>query len=135
MTYHFRFKNCFFNRRVAKDQAEATLLSLLKAEVLSQPIPTQTTDEVSEQDLYHAQPTEGLAGVFQQLRERGGQERGGGRQAETEEVHLQKYLDSKLETVACLKYWETQEKEFGVNPIRAALCRLARYFYISWFIF
>ena len=66
-------------------------------------------------------------GVFQQLRERGGQERGGERQAETEEVHLQKYLDSELETVACLMYRETQENEFGSNPMRAALCRLARY--------
>ena len=36
-------------------------------------------------------------------------------------------MELELATVACLKYWETQENEFGSNPMRAALCRLARY--------
>ena len=128
--HNFRFKNCFFNKKEAKDQAEAALLRLLKAEVASEPVPVLNSG--SDQDLVLDQPADGLAGVFQLLRGRGGQGRGGERQAETEEIHLQKYLDSELETVACLKYWENQEKEFGSNKMRAALCRLARYVKLVW---
>ena len=36
-------------------------------------------------------------------------------------------MELELVTVACLKYWDTQENEFRSNPMRAALRRLARY--------
>ena len=36
-------------------------------------------------------------------------------------------MELELATVACLKYWDTQENEFRSNPMRAALRRLARY--------
>ena len=40
---------------------------------------------------------------------------------------MKEYLNSQLEEVACLKYWEKQEKEAGSNRVKGALCRLARY--------
>ena len=77
-------------------------------------------------------PASGLAGVLQQLRQKGSQARvldGGGvdgNQAD-EAFYIKDYFDSKLETVACLKYWEQQEKDMGSHRVKAALCRLARY--------
>lgn len=121
-----RFKNCFFNKKESKDQAEAALLRLLKAEVSSDPASRHNSGQ--DQDVVLEQAADGLAGVFQQLRQRGGQERVGETDREqNEEYHLQKYLESELETVACLKYWEKQEKEFSNHKFRGALCRLARY--------
>lgn len=119
----FRFKNCFFTKRVAKDQAEAALLRLLKAEIDADPTSQQNSGE--EQDIV-PEPAQGLAGVFQQLRQRGGQGQGEATNTETEEDCLKKYLDAELETVACLKYWEKQERE-DINKIKSALCRLARF--------
>ena len=118
-----RFKNCFFNKKQAKDQAEAALLRLLKAEVEAEP--TSHHNSGGEQDCTPEQPALGLAGVFQQLRQRGGP--GQGSSSETEETCIKKYLDSELETVACLKYWESQATEAANNKFKAAFCRLARF--------
>ena len=43
-----------------------------------------------------------------------------------EESCVREYLDAKLESVSCLKYWERRENEVGNHPVRTALCRLAR---------
>ena len=110
-------------KRVAKDQAKAALLRLLKAEIDADPTSQQNSGE--EQDIV-PEPAQGLAGVFQQLRQRGGQGQGEATNTETEEDCLKKYLDAELETVACLKYWEKQEREDN-NKIKSALCRLARF--------
>ena len=56
----------------------------------------------------HAEPAEGLAGVLQQLRDRGSQARAGEGEERTqpEEHFIQNYLNAQLETVSCLKHWE-----------------------------
>ena len=54
-----RYKNCFFSKRVAKDQAEAALLRVLKAEVSLEP----DSHENSGNELMQAEPAEGQAGV------------------------------------------------------------------------
>ena len=36
-------------------------------------------------------------------------------------------MELELATVACLKYWKTQENEFQSNPMRVAFRRLAKY--------
>ena len=75
-------------------------------------------------------PTSGLAGVLEQLRQRGSQSRGveGAVVVNqlSEESCVREYLDAKLESVSCLKYWERRENEVGNHPVRTALCRLAR---------
>ena len=43
-----------------------------------------------------------------------------------EESCVREYLDAKLESVSCLKYWERRENEMGNHPVRTALYRLAR---------
>ena len=120
-----RFKNCFFSKKQAKDQAEAALLRLLKAEVEAEP--TSHHNSGGEQDFTPEQPALGLASVFQQLRKRGGHGQGEETSNETEETSIKKYLDSELETVACLKYWEKQATEALNNKFKAAFCRLARF--------
>ena len=95
----------------------------MKAEIDADPTSQQNSGE--EQDIV-PEPAQGLAGVFQQLRQRGGQGQGEATNTETEEDCLKKYLDAELETVACLKYWEKQEREDN-NKIKSALCRLARF--------
>ena len=94
----------------------------LKAEVAAGPPSRQNSGEddavQGDQVLEHA--AQGLEGVLQELRRTGCQARGVG------DNEIKKYLTSELETVACLKYWEKQEKEFGNHKIRGALCRLAR---------
>ena len=122
---HLRYKNCFFNKKDAKDQAEAALLRVLKAEVSAEPVSHDNTTH----EIVQAQPTEGLAGVLQQLRERGSlarAEEGEGR-TQAEEYYIQKYLDAQLENVYCLKYWEKKENTPGLHKVDKALCRLARY--------
>ena len=127
--FYYRYKNCFFQKKENKDQAEAALLRLLKAEVDA--TPSSRDNSVGEEDVIEV-PASGLAGVLQQLRQKGSQARvldGGGvdgNQAD-EAFYIKDYLDSKLETVACLKYWEQQEKDMGSHRVKAALCRLARY--------
>ena len=106
-------------------KAEAALLRLLKAEVVSTPSSPESPDEELQEV-----PTDGLAGVLEQLRQRGSQTRGvdgnvDGTQL-NEEFYIKEYLDAKLETVSCLKYWEKRELEVGNHPVRTALCRLAR---------
>ena len=115
-----RYKNCFFNKKDAKDQAEAALLRVLKAEV---------STELVSHEIVQAEPTEGLAGVLQQLPERGSLARAEEREGRTqaEEFYIQKYLDAQLENVYCLKYWEKREKTSGLHKVDNALCRLARY--------
>ena len=113
-----RFKNCFFSKKEAKDQAEAALLRLLKAEVQAEP--TSHHNSGGEQDFTPEQPA-------LRLRQRGGHGQGEETSNETEETSIKKYLDSELETVACLKYWEKQATEALNNKFKAAFCRLARF--------
>ena len=68
-------------------------------------------------------PVEGLAAAFQHLKDRSQPTTG----QEDVEVQVKRYLNSPLETVSCLKYWEKQAKEAGNNKFKAALCRLARF--------
>ena len=101
----------------------------LKAEVAAGPPSRQNSGEddavQGDQVLEHA--AQGLEGVLQELRRTGCQARGvGDNEVRDEEYYIKKYLTSELETVACLKYWEKQEKEFGNHKIRGALCQLAR---------
>ena len=128
-----RYKNCFFSKRVAKDQAEAALLRVLKAEVSAEPV----SNENSGNELMHAEPAEGLAGVLQQLRDRGSQARAGEGEERTqpEEHFIQKYLNAQLETVSCLKHWEKVERTPGLHKVDRALCRLARYDFLRLFSF
>lgn len=101
---------------------------MLKDEVSAEPVSRHHSGH--QQDVEQVQPPGGLAGVFEQLRQKGTeQRRAGGDQVnhQNEEYYLNEYLNSKLETVACLKYWENQEKEAGSNKIKKALSRLARY--------
>ena len=64
------------------------------------------------------------------MRQRGSQARGvegaGVVNQLNEESCVSEYLDAKLESVSCLKYWERRENEVGNHPVRTALCRLAR---------
>ena len=88
-------------------------------------------------EIVQAEPTEGLAGVLQQLRERGSlarAEEGEGR-TQAEEYYIQKYLDAQLENVYfyCLKYWEKKEKTPGLHKVEKPLCRLARYDVLKMF--
>ena len=89
--------------------------------------------ENTTHELVQAEPTEGLAGVLQQLCERGSLARAGEGETRTQPVEhfVQKYLDAQLETVSCLKYWEKQDKSPGLHKVDKALCRLARYGIIS----
>ena len=85
------------NKKDAKDQAEAALLRVLKAEVSAEPVSHDNTTH----EIVQAEPTEGLAGVLQQLRERGSlarAEEGEGR-TQAEEYYIQKYLDAQLENI------------------------------------
>ena len=41
---------------------------------------------------------------------------------------LKKYLNSPLETISCLKYWERQEEHHKDKKVTSALCRLAKKF-------
>ena len=112
-----------------QDKAEAALLRLLKAEVVVAPNPLPDNPEVEEE--LQEVPAGGLAGVLEQLRQRGAQFRGidgveAGIQT-NEEFYVKEYLDAQLETVSCLRYWEKREHEVGAHPVRTALCRLARY--------
>ena len=58
--------------------------------------------DVQGPDLVH----EGLAAAFHHLKERNKILEG---RTNAEETELRKYLNSPLETVSCLKYWERQE--------------------------
>lgn len=80
-------------------------------------------------DIQHVQPAGALAGVLYQLSQRGSQDRSGGQAAtyDMEEHFLQMYLNEKLETVSCLKFWEKQDHEYRTHKFKGALCRLARY--------
>ena len=119
------------------------MLRLLKAEVASEPA-SQQSSATEEREGVQEVPAGGLAGVLAQLRQQGSQARMGddsGSQA-NEEHYLKEYLDTKLEEVSCLKYWEKQDREFGSHKVKSALCRLARYsftfllviLFISFFI-
>ena len=85
----------------------------------------------------HAEPAEGLAGVLQQLRDRGSQARAGEGEERTqpEEHFIQKYLNAQLKTVPCLKHRETVERTPGLHKVDRALCRLARYDFLRLFSF
>ena len=122
--------NCFFNKKEAKDQAEAALLRRLKDEAAAGPPSRRNTAQPDAQpEVQQVLPVQGLAGILHQLRQQGCQERGVGEQDGTnrEEFYLQKYLADELESVSCLKYWEKQEREFGNHKIKGALSRLARF--------
>jgi hypothetical protein len=114
------------------------LLRLLKAEVASEPA-SQQSSATEEREGVQEVPAGGLAGVLAQLRQQGSQARMGddsGSQA-NEEHYLKEYLDTKLEEVSCLKYWEKQDREFGSHKVKGALCRLARYsftFFTCYFV-
>ena len=124
-----RFKNCFFQKRVAKDEAEAALKRMLRVELeaqqTDQPLP-QITDQGDVQTL----PLTGLAGVLDRLRQQGSQQSAPDVDESGDKVerHLKEYFESKLETVSCLKYWEKQELEFESHGVNGAMCRLARKF-------
>ena len=68
-----RFKNCFFQKRVAKDETEAALKRMLRVELEAQqtdrPLP-QIADQGDVQTL----PLTGLAGVLDRLRQQGSQQ-------------------------------------------------------------
>ena len=99
----------------------------LKAEVAAGPPSRQNSgeDDAIQGDQVQQHAARGLEGVL--LRRTGCQARGvGDNEIRDEEYYIKKYLTSELETVACLKYWERQEKEFGNHKIKGALCRLAR---------
>ena len=119
-----RYKNCFFNKREAQNQAERALLRLLKDEVNA--VPT-IAEPQAQPDVQEVQPVEGLAGALNQIRQRGDQDRNGAEAAaaDMEENCIQMYLNAELESVSCLKYWEKQDKEFGYQKFKGALCRLA----------
>ena len=131
----YRYKNCFFNKNESKAQAEATLLRLLKAEVALGPDLVHIRGAENEE--VQVQPAAGLAGIFQQLREKGGNPQGPegdiGGHHQSEEFFLQEYLNSKLETVSCLKHWETVDKECGNHRVKGAICRLARFVCVYMF--
>ena len=110
-------------------QAEAAPLICLKAEVAAGPPSRQNPgeDDAIQGDQVQVHAAQGLEGVLQELRRTGGQARGvGDDEIRDEEYYIKKYLTSELETVACLKFWERQEKEFGNHKIKGALCQLAR---------
>jgi hypothetical protein len=73
-------------------------------------------------------PVGGLAGALEHLRQQGGL---GAERIENcgqeEESIIKEYLDSKLDSVACLKYWEKFDLDFGSHQVKGALCRLARF--------
>ena len=128
--FSFRYTNCFFYKREAKEQAEATLLRLLKDEVNAGPVSRRNSDGPDVQpEVQHVQPLQGLAGALSQIQERGCQERGAGEADTTnrEEHYLQMYLNDELQSVSCLKYWQKQDKDFGSHKVKGALCRLARF--------
>lgn len=93
--------------------------------------PNSPPDNPEVEEELQEVPAGGLAGVLEQLRQRGTQSRGvDGVEAgiqDNEAFYIKEYLDAKLETVSCLRYWEKRENEVGAHPVRAALCRLARY--------
>ena len=101
----------------------------LKAEVANEPL-SQQGSASEDSEVFQEVPSGRLAGVLEQLRQQGSQARmtddSGGHHG-NEEHYLQEYLDTKLETVSCLKYWENQDKEYGAHKVKGALCRLARY--------
>ena len=59
-----KYKNCFFNKREAKDQAERALLRLLKDEVNA--IPT-IAEPQAQPDVQEVQSVEGLAGALRKI--------------------------------------------------------------------
>lgn len=77
----------------------------------------------SGQEVDHRKPIEGLAAAFQHLKERSKPFEG---QDDVEE-QVKNYLNSPLETVCCLKYWERQESQ-NKNKTIQALCRVAHKF-------
>lgn len=102
---------------------------MLRAEVDATPV--SHDNSAVEQDVVQEAPVGGLAGVLEQLRQRGGHLRTEDEQDVRHQVDfcIKEYLDSKLESVSCLKYWEKQDLEFGSHKVKGALCRLARYFF------
>ena len=68
-----RYKNCFFQKRESKDQAERALLRLLKLEVEAYANSRSNSVELREE--VQELPGSGLAGVLQQLRQQGPQAR------------------------------------------------------------
>lgn len=84
--------------------------------------------EDEDTEVLEVAPVGGLAGVLDKLRQQGQarmevDERGN---HGSEEFHIREYLEARLETVACLKYWERLELDFGAHKVKAALCRLAK---------
>lgn len=68
-------------------------------------------------------PVEGLAAAFQHLKDRSQPTPG----QEDVEEQVKRYLNSPLETVSCLKYWERQESQ-NKNKTIQAMCQLALQF-------
>ena len=70
----------------------------------------------------------GLAGALEQLRQKGGLRAESIENGDQEEEScIKEYLDSKLESISCLKYWEKCDLDFGSHRAKGALCRLARF--------
>ena len=65
-------------------------------------------------------PVEGLAAAFQHLKDRSQPTPG----QEDVEEQVKRYLNSPLETVSCLKYWERQESQ-DKNKTIQTVCQLA----------
>ena len=101
---------------------------MLRAEVDATPV--SLDNSAAGQDVLQEAPVGGLAGVLEQLRQKGGHLRTEDDQDGRHHVEfcIKEYFDSKLESVSCLKYWEKQDLEFGSHRVKGALCRLARYF-------
>ena len=73
-------------------------------------------------------PIGGLAGALEQLRQKGGLRAESIENVDQEEEScIKEYLDSRLESVSCLKYWEKYDLEFGSHRVKGALSRLARF--------
>jgi hypothetical protein len=98
----------------------------LKAEVEASPVSHDNTAE--DQDVLVEVPIGGLAGALEQLRQKGGLRAEGIENGDQEEEScIKEYLDSKLESVSCLKYWEKCDLDFGSHRVKGAFCRLARF--------
>ena len=109
-----------------EDQAERALLRLFKAEVEASPVSHENT--TVDQDVLVEAPIGRLASVLEQLRQKGGQRAESIENGDQEEEScIKENLDSKLESVSCLKYWEKFDLEFGSHRVKEALCRLARF--------
>ena len=94
----------------------------MKAEVEASPVSHDNTTE--DQDVLVEAPIGGLAGALEQLRQKGGLRAEGIENGDQEEEScIKEYLDSKLESISCLKYWEKCDLDFGSHRVKGALCR------------